>query len=75
MYKTYYANFLLLRFYCSELKIHSLPQAQSNQLMLQNSLFMATTAKEHGSHSARLRTWADTLLFDLSVLVEDTSQD
>ena len=62
MYKTYYANFLLLKFHRSEFKIYGIPQAQSNQLVLQNSLFMATAAKEHSSHFAGLRTWADILL-------------
>lgn len=56
MYKTYYANFLLLKFHLSEFKIHRIPQAQSNQLVLQNDLFTATAAKEHRSHFARLRT-------------------
>lgn len=45
MCKTYYANFLLLKFHCSEFEIQSIPQAQINQLVLQNGLFMATIAK------------------------------
>lgn len=62
MYKTYYANFLLFKFHHSEFKIYGITQAQSNQLVLQNGLFMATIAKEHSSHFARLRTWANILL-------------
>lgn len=61
VHKTYCAESLLLKFYHSEFKIHNVSQAQSSQLVLQTSLFMARTAKEHSSQFARLRTWSDIL--------------